>query len=70
VTEHVEVRVIGRPAAVDAFLRLLRALDHSQASGGGARGPYPRDGGRVAYYAHLQVVLAPPGQRPPAVPGA
>jgi len=64
--EHVEVRVTGKPEAVDAVLRLLRAGGPG-ITGGGARGPYDRrDGsGQVAFYAHLQVDVDPsPPVRP------
>lgn len=60
--EHVEVRVTGTQAAVNAVLRLLRAGGPG-ITGGGARGPYDRRDGQVSYYAHLQVNDAPP---PPA----
>lgn len=55
-SEHVEARVTGRQEAVDVVLRLLRAGGPG-ITGGGARGPYERDG-RVGYYAHLQVDVA------------
>lgn len=64
--EHVEVRVTGPEAAVAAVLRLLRAGGPG-ITGGGARGPYDRDGGGVAFYAHLQVDVAA-AARPPALP--
>lgn len=56
--EHVEVRVTGPEQAVAAVLRLLRTGGPG-ITGGGARGPYDRNGGRVAYYAHLQVEAPP-----------
>lgn len=67
--EHVEVRVTGPREAVDAVLRWLRAAGPDAGiTGGGARGPYERRDGQVAFYAHLQVDVAPPARCPVVVP--
>lgn len=64
--EHVEVRVTGRQDAVDVVLRRLQT-GGPEITGGRGRGPYDRDGDRVAFYSHLQVVVPPatgPARRP------